>query len=259
MKKLLALATFILLFSAQARADALWYALESGSKVDLVTGGTVYLTGKIALALCGGKSSPVRGVKVLYPIYSVRIDNLPEIFETRIDDSNRHLTLFGGSGGVEVSGKLSIIAYRDGKIHSVDWVVQQQLQQDGTAEAVVFNRMLQLDGQKSIVSSQDAQQACPDSIELHLVAKDVRRTFSPHQVSASTGEQHTETVTSSSQEEAVGAVTIIATAIPGSLEKIDEKVYKRSKLAEGPYSPSTLEKPSVGQRKGKLLPADYRR
>jgi hypothetical protein len=258
MRKILITALLVMLLAGHAHADALWYALESGSKVDLTTGGSVNLTGRIALAMCGGKNPNSKGTRILYPIYSVQIDNLPEILVTHISDSNKHIALFGGAGEVDVSGKLSMIAYRNEKLFSVDWVIQQQLEQDSGNEAMVYNRMLQLDRkQQSRVLSQDNQQACPDKIELHMLAKDIWRTFKPQQMTSSTGEQHTETVTSSYKEEVIANVTIVATAIPSSLEKIDESVYKRSKLAEGPYNQSVPALPNVGQRLGKPIPPEW--
>lgn len=260
MKRLVMALLLVVFIAGHAHADALWYALENGSKVEFTSGDSVNLTGRIALAECGGKRANTKGRKVLVPIYALQIDNLPEALQPRINDSNNRITLFGGTGGVEVSGKPGLIANVDGSVFSFDWFLQQQLEQDYGDEAVIFGRLLQLEGKpKSSLSFQDEQQACPDSIELHLVAKDTRSTNKPQTMTSAAGVQHTETVTSSFKEEVIGYVTIIATAIPGSEEKIIDPAYKSLKLADGPYIQSGPIHHIPVQRSGKPLPADAHR
>lgn len=257
MKRLVMALLLVEFIAGHAHADALWYALENGSKVDFINGDSINLTGRIALAECGEKKVNMKGTRIFLPIYDVQIDNLPDALQPHINDLNSRVTLFGGTGSVEVSGKPALIANLDGKVFSFDWFLQQQLEQDYGNEAVIFNRLLQLEGKsKSSLSFQDEQQTCPDSIELHLVTKDTRSTYKPHIATSASGVQTTETVTSSHTEEVIGHVSIIAKAISGSEEKINDRVYKRLKLAEGPYIQSGPVHHIPVQHSGKPLPAD---
>lgn len=258
MKRLLTAILCVMSVAGHARGDAHWYALENSSKVDMATGSTANLTGRIAIAGCGDVKANIKGTKIFISIYSVNFDTLPEILQTHINDSNKHIALFDGTGGVDVSGDFSMIAYRDGKLFSVDWVIQHQLNHDYGTEAVVYNRMLQLDStQQSIISSQDDQQTCPDSIELHLVAKDIWRTYVPRVTTTAAGAHRTETVTTSYKEEVIGHVTVIARAIPNSTEKIDAGADQHKAIAEVVYAQTAPQSPNYArQTLGHPVPPD---
>lgn len=259
MKRLAMALCFIAFITGHAHADALWYVLENGSKVDLTNGVSVDLTGRIALAECGGNK---KGTKIGLPIYAARFDNLPDTLEPHVNDSNRRISLFGGTGSVDVSGVPVLIANREGKVLSIDWVLQHQLEQDYGNEAIIFDRLLQLDHKKkSSLSFQDGQ-SCPDKIELHAVARDIWSTYKPRLTTSAMGVQSVETITSFSKEETIGHITIIATAIPNSEEKIDDGIQRHIKLPEGPYikpsaplAPRPIQPPPAGKP---LLPPEYR-
>jgi len=224
---------FVLALTGYSYADALWYSLDGGSMVHFNNGESVSLTGRIALAECDGKRAKTKDDRRLLPIHAVAIDNLPSELEPHITDANKQISLFGGHGGVAVSPKPVFIATSAGKANSFEWVLQQQLEQDSGNEASVFTRMLQLDtNQNSSITQQAEDQSCPDRIELHLVALDIRRTYTPRISNLATGEQHRETITTSATIETFGHVSIFANVIPNSEEKIDDVMTKRMKLAD---------------------------
>ena len=219
----------LLLIAGNVYADALWYALESGSKVVLANGYTTELTGRIALLGCGGEPVDTKTSKRPYIFHAIKFDNAPEELEPQIQDTkSSHVPLFGGSG-VGVISHPVMTAQRDGKVNQFEWNLQHKLEQDYGSEAVVYGRKLMIDSKKdSKLTFHDQQQFCPDTIKLSLVLKDSHITYQSEVTTSPTGEQvNIARPKSALKEEVVGNLTIIATAIPGSEEKVASRIAER--------------------------------
>lgn len=222
------------------QADALWYTLESGSKVELVNGASTELTGRVALLGCGGnEQADTNASKRPYPFHAIKFDNTPDALESQIHGpKDGNIPLFGGPG-VGVAGRASMIARSDGKVTNFDWFLQHKLEQDYGNEALIYTRRLMLDSKEdSRISFRDQQQACPDTIKLSLVIKDTHATYTPEVKVSPSGEQEvTARPKGDWKEETIGTVTIIATAIPGSEEKVRSKYVERPLYVEKPEKP----------------------
>jgi len=221
----------MLFLAGNVHADALWYALENGSKVELTNGSATELTGRIALLGCGNDQVvDTKSSKRPFPFHAVKFDNTPDVLEAQIHDpQSAEIHLFGGPG-VGVSHRPSMIAQRDGKVDNFEWYLQQKLEQDYGNEALIFRRKLELDKKKdNKISFHDQQQACPDTVKLSLVIKDTYATYKSKLITTSTGEQiMTADPEGRWKEETVGSVTLIATAIPGSEEKVHSRFVERT-------------------------------
>ncbi len=219
----------LLLLAGNAYADALWYALESGSKVELANGSTTELTGRIALQGCGGEPADTKASKRPYVFHAIKFDNAPEELEPQIHDrKSAHVPLFGGPG-VGVFSQPAMTAQSDGKVSSFEWYIQHKLEQDYGSEAMVFDRKLMIDSkQGNKISFIDQNRYCPDTMQLSLVINDYHTTYKAELKATSTGEQiYAARPTGSQKVEPVGKITIFATAIPGSEEKITSRIAER--------------------------------
>lgn len=228
MKILLTFALFTMFITSTAdSSDVLWYSLESGSELVLTSEAGIGLTGRIGLNDCGEDSPIETNTKTSsYPIYGFKLDNMPEAVQPHLNSGHNAIPLFGGPG-VEVTGNPTMSALRDGRMLDFKWFLQQSLENDYGNEAVVFTRQLMLnDKRKSTISFHGKHQICPDNLELHLQIKDKRTTYKPDLVTSFDGRQINGPIAKESKEDIVGYVTIMATAISDSLEKIDDDRIK---------------------------------
>ena len=222
-----------LLWAGQAFADALWYALEEGSKLELANGTSSDLTGRIALMGCGGSrdgSKPAE--RNAYLFYAMKLDNTPEELQNQLNGNSR-IGLFGGSGE-EVSGKHgSMVIRQDGTLKNFQWWLRHKLEHDNGSEAETYRRNLIRDSKtESRISFRSDTEPCPEKMELHLRVNDSWSSFKPDLRTSSTGEQKTFPRPAGSRQETIGKLTLIASAIPGSEEKITENISERPFAAE---------------------------
>jgi len=228
----------MLFLTGNVQADALWYALESGSKVELPNGSNTELTGRIALLGCGNERLDTKSSKRRYPFHAVKFYNTPEVLAAHVyDPKSAEIPLFGGPG-VGVQHRPLMTTEHEGKVTDFTWFLQHKLEQDYGTEALIFNRLLALDeNQDSRISFRDETQICPDTISLSLVIKDTKDTYKAVLKTSPSGEQiTTASPKGDRKEEIVGRVTIIATAIPGSEEII------KSRFLESPVHVDQSEK-----------------
>ena len=233
----------MLLLTGNVHADALWYSLESGSKVELSNGVTTELTGRIALLGCGSDPVDTKSSKRPYIFHAIKFDNAPEELESQIHDpKSAKVPLFGGSG-VGVLSHPSMMAQRDGTISHFEWFLQHKLEQDYGNEALILRRRLTIDHKKdSKVSFHDQQQYCPDAIKLSLVLNDTHAAFEPEFTTSPSGEQVVNARPKGAwNEEILGNVTLIATAIPGSEEKVKSRIAERPLAVDIPRKHNSVQ------------------
>lgn len=240
--KIILYAALFVLFSTVAQADTLWYAIDNGSQATMNNDAEVQLTGRIGVLGCGQNQSAVNALKSTYQLSSVKFDAAPEVLESNLSFfSNNEIPLFGGAG-VGACGMPSLTADRDGSVHDFYWNLRQQLESENYNEAIVLLRVLSLDDkQQSTISFHNPQQSCPNTINLHLKVIDKRYVYKPElrslpegQVTVSTPKELKETI--------IGYVTIVATAIPDSLEKT-----VRVRPGGGNSEPVQNTPPSIGR------------
>jgi hypothetical protein len=231
MKKLVTAALLTLIITSSAYCtDVLWYTIDSGSKLDMPNEGIVDLTGRIGLADCNeGRQIKANDSKTQYMVHAIKYDNMPEALQPQIPPGPSSLMIYETSVGRP--GYTFMTAYRDGGMHSFAAFLRQQLEGDYGSEAVVSHRELSLDyKQKSTVTYRDKLQVCPDAFTLHLLLKDVRMIYQPETRTLPDGRQITVANSNEHKDVDVGYVTIMATAIPDSLEKIGDDVDHRLKF-----------------------------
>lgn len=231
MKKLVTAALLTLFITNSAHsAEVLWYTIDSGSKLDMTNEASVELSGKIGLANCNeDRQIKANETKTQYTVYAVKYDNMPEALQPQIQPGPSSLLLYETE--VAQPSYTIMTAYRDGGMYTFESYLRQELESDYGNEAVVFHRRLTLDNkQKSSVSYHDKQQVCPDAFQLQLLIKDVRTIYHPEIRTLPDGRQITVANSNEHKDQDVGFVTIVATVIPNSLEKIGDDDDPRLKF-----------------------------
>lgn len=237
-----AVCSCILVSTGSSFADVLWYALEDGSRVEFSRGGGMELTGRIGIMGCGEAASndsmPLK--RAGYLLYALELDRSPEELKSQLTGYST-IPLFGGPGD-EVSGGFgSMVIHDDGKLKTFQWWLRHQLEHDYGSEATVYHRNLVNDDTgivRSNLKFRDERAICPEILELYLSINDLWTSYRPEPTYSLSGEQTISARHVSSRNELVGRVSLIATAIPGSEEKIDPSINQYLYVTDSPNAPS---------------------
>jgi hypothetical protein len=205
-----------------AAAEALWYKIESGSKVEIFGGAIIYLSGNIEIGYCGEADKATNPDRDLYPLHFFRFDNAPE--ELSYVKGVSSINLFGGPGVSMAVGHGSIHVYSDGRVNSFSFPLRYELAEERQDFATIYFRKLETDKQYvSRLHFTSDQDACPQGIEINLLIEDVWTIYKPERTTNLNGEQIVVSRgTPGQQKQSVGRVTIFATAIPDSLHYVRE-------------------------------------
>jgi hypothetical protein len=205
-----------------ARADALWYGLESGSQLDLINGGVTVLHGQLAVLGCGKTGAEQNPKRDYFSIHALRLDETPEDLEHRLKDGSQ-IPLFGGPG-VSLSGRYgSLHARSDGGVSDFKWNLRHALDWERSDEAALRTRRITNDqSQTSKLNFAHPEDPCPESIELHLEIEDATTLFEVDERESPSGEWMRTPKPFDQSRELIGRLTIYARAIPGSEETVRE-------------------------------------
>jgi hypothetical protein len=205
-----------------ARADALWYELESGSQLDLINGGTTVLGGQLALVGCGKTGAEQNPKRDYFSVHALRLDETPEDLENRLQGGSQ-IPLFGGPG-VSLSGRYGALHARpDGGVSSFQWNLRHALEWERSDEAALVTRRIRNDqSQASWLIFAHPTDLCPESIELYLEVEDATSLFGVEERESQSGEWMRTAKPFDQSRELVGRLTLFAREIPGSEEAVRE-------------------------------------
>jgi len=242
--------TLLVALQHTANADTLWYELERGSELDLTYGGSTRLHGKLALMGCGETGAEQNPERDYFSVHALLLDEEHEELEFQLNNGSQ-VPLFGGPG-VGVSGRRgSIQARSGGNVSDFQWFLRHSLCWERAGEAALLRRDLTLDvSQSSSLDFADPADACPESIELHLLLEDVTTIYQAEEREFPPGEWVTsaKVVFGGQSRELVGRVTLYAREIPGSEEKLREPIrMRRSPLGEAAHEPTHLRVAPLGE------------
>ncbi len=201
-----------------ARADALWYELESGSQLDLVNGGVTVLRGQLALLGCGKTGAEQNPKRDYFSVHALRLDETPEDLEHRLQDGSR-IPLFGGPG-VSLSGRHgSLRARSDGGVSDFKWNLRHTLDWERSDEAALRTRRITNDQSRaSRLHFAHPMDPCPESIELYLEIEDATTLYGVEERESPSGEWMRTSKPFDQSRELIGRLTLYAREIPGSEE-----------------------------------------
>ena len=210
-----------------ARADALWYELESGSQLDLINGGVTVLRGQLALLGCGKTSAEKNPERDYFLVHALRLDDTPEDLEHRLQDGSQ-IPLFGGPG-VFLSGRYgSLRARSDGGISDFKWSLRHALDWERSDEAALLTRRITNDqSQVSWLHFAHPEDPCPKSIELFLEIEDATTLYRSEEFESPSGEWLRTAMPFDESRELIGRITLYAREIPGSEEAVREPLRAR--------------------------------
>jgi len=205
-----------------ARADALWYELESGSQLDLINGGVTGLRGRLALLGCGKTGAEQNPKRDYFSVHALRLDETPEDLEHRLEDGSR-IPLFGGPG-VSLSGRYgSLRARSDGGVSDFKWNLRHALDWERSNEAALLTRRITNDqSQASRLNFAHPEDPCPESIELYLEIEDATTLYEVDERKSPSGEWIRTPKPFDQSRELIGRLTLYARKIPDSEEAVRE-------------------------------------
>jgi hypothetical protein len=205
-----------------ARADALWYELESGSQLDLINGGVTGLRGRLALLGCGKTGAEQNPKRDYFSVHALRLDETPEDLEHRLQEGSQ-IPLFGGPG-VSLSGRYGALQARsDGGVSDFKWNLRHALDWERSDEAALVTRRITNDqSQASRLNFAHPEDPCPESIELYLEIEDATTLFGVEERESASGEWMRTAKPFDQSRELVGRLTLYAREIPGSEEAVRE-------------------------------------
>lgn len=224
----LAVCSVLAVVGETARADLLWYELERGSQLDLMDRGATPLRGELALLGCGDAQAEKNPKRDRFLIDELRLDETQEALESQMKNQIG-FPLFGGPG-ISTSGRYANMHVRpDGVVSDFQWILRFALDWESASEAALLRRDLVHDkNQPSTLRFANPEDACPESMELHLVLEDLITIYVPEEREGLPGEWFTAPKFLERSREPVGQVTLFARAIPGSGEAVREPARART-------------------------------
>jgi hypothetical protein len=218
----------ISIFAGCANADALWYRIEQGSKVEIFDGAITYLAGEIEVGSCGKEDMQANPERDMYPMHSFRLENTPEELNLQ-QPGTSSINLFDGPGVGLTLGAGSLKVLPDGRVSSFSYYLSHLLAEEKGDTATVYFRKLKTDDVHISRFSFDTDDACPRRIELNLLIEDVWTLYRAVSQVSHTGQQVTVAQgVPGGKSRIIGKISIFATAISGSLHPAREPGRIRS-------------------------------